>query len=265
MKNILVTGANGGMGKATCKLLTSLGYNVYGIDVSDAKECFCTQFFKVDLTDFEQIIKAKEQLSTKIDNLYAIIHLAGIYDLNSLIEMSETDFKRVFEVNFFSVYRINKAFMPMLEKGSKIIITSSELAPLNPLPFTGVYAISKCAVEKYAFSLRMELNLLKIKVCLLRPGAVKTGLLNASTTALDKFCDNTKLYPCNAKRFKKIVNSVENKCVAPEKIAKVLSKIVKKKNPKYVYNVNRNFLLRLLSALPKKFQVKIISQILKDK
>ena len=42
---------------------------------------------------------------------------------------------------------------------SRIIITTSELAPLDPLPFTCIYGITKAALEKYAFSLRMETNL----------------------------------------------------------------------------------------------------------
>lgn len=62
----------------------------------------------------------------------------------------------------------------MLANGGRIVITSSELAPLDPLPFTGLYAITKSAVEKYAYSLRMELSLHGISVSVIRPGAVNT-------------------------------------------------------------------------------------------
>ena len=141
----------------------------------------------------------------------------------------------------------------------------SELACLDPLPFTGIYAVSKGALEKYAFSLRMELNLLGIDVSVIRPGAVKTGLLDVSTAALDKFCQRTELYKCNAERFKKIVDSVENKNIPAQRIADIALKILKKKNPRYVYNINRNPGLRLLSVLPDRLQVKIISLLLKQK
>ena len=80
--------------------------------------------------------------------------------LIALVEMSEERFSRIFDINLFGLYRLNKEFLPLLKKGSKIVITSSELAPLDPLPFTGIYAITKAAVEKYAYSLRMEMNLL---------------------------------------------------------------------------------------------------------
>ena len=79
--------------------------------------------------------------------------MAGIYDLNSLIEMKEEDFVRIFDINVFSIYRINKTFAPLLKEKGKVIIVSSELAPLDPLPFTGIYGITKSTVEKYAYYL----------------------------------------------------------------------------------------------------------------
>jgi short-subunit dehydrogenase len=186
-----------------------------------------------------------------------------MYDLGSLVEMDGDRIKKLFEVNFFAVCRVNRVFLPILSKGGKIIITSSELAPLDPLPFTGLYGVTKSTVEKYAFSLRMELNILGYRVVLLRPGAVKTGMIGVSTDRLSEFCESTSLYSCNAKRFRKIVDSVETKNISPEKIASKVLRILKAKHPKYVYNVNRNLLLRLLSALPDGMQTGIIKMILK--
>ena len=171
-------------------------------------------------------------------------------------------FLRAFDVNLFGVYRINKTFLPLVKKGGRIIITTSELAPLSPLPFTGLYAITKSALDKYAYSLRMEVQLLGIKVSVLRPGAVKTDMLGVSTAALDKFVDNTQLYSCNATRFKNIVNNVEARNIPPKKIAKKTQKILNAKNPKQVYAINRNPLLLLLNLLPKRFATWIIKKIL---
>ena len=153
--------------------------------------------------------------------------------------------------------------MPLLKRGSKILITTSELAPLDPLPFTGIYGISKTALDKYAYSLRMELQLLGVSVSVLRAGAVATGMLGVSTDALDAFCKNTKLYTCNATRFKQIVNGVEAKNILPEKIAKKAKKIILSKKPKFAYAINRNKLLLLLNALPKGAQCFAIKKILK--
>ncbi|MBQ8739897.1 MAG: hypothetical protein IJZ04_10450, partial [Clostridia bacterium] len=93
--------------------------------------------------------------------------------------------------------------------------------------------------------------------------AVETNMLGASTTALDRFCNSTTLYSCNATRFKKIVDSVEARSVPPQKIAKKSVRIIEKKNPRFAYSINRNPLLLLLNILPKKFQLWIIKKILK--
>jgi NAD(P)-dependent dehydrogenase (short-subunit alcohol dehydrogenase family) len=191
------------------------------------------------------------------------VHFAGIYMLDSLVEMSETDFKRIFAVNLFGVFTVNRIFLPLLQRGSRILITTSELAPLDPLPFTGIYAVTKSAFDRYAYALRMELQMLGISVSVLRAGAVSTGMLGVSTAALDKFCENTTTYQCNAARFQKIVNGVESKCIPPEKIAGKMLKILSKKHPKFVYKINRNKLLLLLNALPKGVQCAAIKRILK--
>ena len=262
LKNIIVTGAAGGMGNSICKFLAEKGYQVFGLDLKEHDRAILPNadtkvppsnhsgkqhYIPCDITDSASITAAFEQIKTQVTSLDAIIHTAGIYDLDSLIEMDEERFLRIFNINLFGVYRINKTFLPLLQKGSRIIITTSELAPLDPLPFTGIYAVTKGALEKYAYSLRMELNLLGIHVSIIRPGAVKTSLLGDSTRALDKFVDNTKLYPCNAANFRKVVDSVEARNIAPEKIARLTLKALTVCRPKFVYNINRNILLKLLT------------------
>ncbi len=263
MGTVLLTGACGGMGRAICAMLLEKGYTVYGLDRKGCTPADGVCFVECDVTVPAAIDAAFTRIQAEAGHLDAIVHTAGIYDLDSLLEMDEVRFTRMFEVNFFGVYRVNRAFAPLLSGSGRIVITSSELAPLDPLPFTGVYAVTKAALEKYAYSLRMEVGLLGICVSVIRPGAVKTGLLGDSTRALDRFCETTQLYRCNAQRFKKIVNRVETNNVAPEAIANTVCKALTARRPAYVYNVNRNPLLRLLNLLPDRMQVAIIRAILK--
>lgn len=265
MKYVLVTGAYGGMGKAVTDLLHANGYGVFALDqkVDESKENIFP--LPADVCDVKSLEDAFLKVKTITDELYAIIHLAGKYVMDSLVEISEEKFLNAFDVNVFGAYRVNKTFLPLLKNGSRIIITTSELAPLNPLPFTGLYAVTKSTLDKYSASLRMELQLLGIKVSVLRPGAVKTNMLGVSTKELDNFIENTKLYSCNAKKFKNIVDSVESKNVSPQKIAKKVFKILSSKRPKCVYKINRNPLLLMLNVLPVGLQTKIIKGVLKNK
>lgn len=263
MKNVLITGATGGIGSATCSYFVNKGYNVFALDRVINNPIDKVTYIECDITNEESIQNAFETIKFKVDHLDNILHIAGVYMADSLVEMSEERFKKIFEINVFGVYRINKTFLPLLSKGSRILIVTSELAGLDPLPFTGIYAVSKASLDRYAYSLRMELQLLGIDVTTLRAGAVETPLLGNSTNELEKFMNNTKLYKCNAKNFNNIVNGVESKSVKPGKIAEKIYKIVNKKRTRFAYKINNNFLLKLLNFLPQKLQFFAIRKILK--
>ena len=263
MKDILVTGAYGGMGRATVQALVRAGYRVIALDraVGDAEEGIVP--IEADLLREDSIAAAFEIVQGYTDSLSAIVHFAGVYMLDSLVEMSPDAFRRIFEINLHGVFLINKTFLSLMGKGGRILITTSELAPLDPLPFTGIYAITKAALDKYAYSLAMELQLLGITVSVLRAGAVDTDMLGASTDALDRFCENTALYSCNAARFKKIVDRVEARRISREKLAKKAVSILHKRKPAFAYSINRNPLLLLLNCLPKRFQLWVIGRVLR--
>ena len=263
MKYVLVTGAGGGMGAATVALLQGLGYSVFALDRVCVPQTDRVFPISADITDAKSLQQAYDYVCSITDNLYAIIHFAGIYMLDSLIELDENRYAQAFDINVFGAYRINKLFVPLLHRGSRIVITTSELAPLAPLPFTGVYAITKSALDQYAASLRMELQLLGISVAVLRPGAVKTDMLGVSTDQLDEFCKKTSVYTCNARKFRRVVDRVEARNIAPQTVAAKIHKILDCKRVRPVYHMNRNPLLLLLNALPMTLQLWIIKQILK--
>ena len=260
--NILVTGASGGMGFATCQKLEASGYTVYGLDRQEPDRLFSFRFLRADITDSTQLAAAFKRIKEEAGSLTAILHFTGVYDLNSLVEIPEDEFVRIFDINLFGVYRINRLFLPLLEPKGRIIITTSELAPLDPLPFTGMYGTTKTALDSYAYALRMELQLLGYSVSVIRPGAVQTGLLGVSTNRLDSFCEKTELYSCNASRFRCIVDRVESHAVLPQAIASLALRVLQAKRPRFVYNINRKPLLRLLNILPHSWQTGIIRRIL---
>ena len=265
MKYVVVTGASGGMGRKTVELLVRNGFFVFALDKKTGEPKDNVIWLETDVTDEASVAEAARRVNEVTGELYAIIHFAGIYALDSFIEIETAQLERIFKINLFGAMLVNKIFSGFLKIGGRIVMTTSELAALNPLPFTGIYAVTKAALDKYAFSLAMEMQLIGVSVSVLRAGAVKTDMLGVSTSALDRFCKTTKLYTYNAARFKKIVDMVEAKCVPPEKIAEKTFKILKKKSPRFAYSINRNPLLLLLNILPKGSQLKIIRRILKTK
>ena len=265
MGNYLITGALGGMGSALCHALTGEGHRVWGLDRVSCPSPEGWTLVPADLTKPEEVERAFVRVRAEAGPLDGIVHMAGVYDLGSLAELPEADFLRDFNVNLFAAFRVNRAFLPLLAPGGRIVIVTSELAPLPVLPFTGIYAVTKAALDKYAEALRMELQLLGHPVVVVRPGAVRTGMLPVSTEKLAKFCAETQLYSCNAERFRRIVEMVEARCVPPERIAALIVRVLGAPRPKPVYALNRNPLLLLFRLLPQRLRLWAIRMILSGK
>ncbi|MBE6551154.1 MAG: SDR family NAD(P)-dependent oxidoreductase [Ruminococcaceae bacterium] len=261
---VLITGAYGGMGKAAVRKLKDNGFSVFALDKSVGEAEDGVVPIKSDIADENSVKDAFDKIREYTEELFAVIHFAGIYMLDSLVEIENSDFERIFKINLGGAFLVNKTFLPLMKSGSRIVMITSELAPLDPLPFTGIYALTKSALDKYAYSLRMELQLKNINVSVLRAGAVSTGMLRVSTDALDSFCEKTSLYTCNAERFKRIVDGVEARNIPPSRIAKKVFCILNKKYPRFAYSINRNPLLLTLNVLPKSIQLRIIKQVLKS-
>ena len=266
MDSILITGASGGMGRATVAFFARQGYRVFALDRRPPDGAAPLPenvvFVTADITDEASVAAAFAAVRAETDSLCAVIHLAGIYLLDSLVELSPAGFERAFRVNLGGAFLVNRTFLPLLGKGARLIHVTSELAVRDPLPFTGLYGVTKAALDRYAYSLRMELQLLGVRVSVLRAGAVDTGMLGESTRCLDAFCRETKLYACNARRFRDIVDRVEARRVPPERVAVKIGRIFRAKRPRFAYSVNRNPLLILFDLLPARLRFFLIRKIL---
>ncbi len=264
MKNVLVTGGAKGLGRAVTEFFAAKGVRVFSCDVLDfdySGEGIVP--LKIDVRSSDSVREVFEKVSAQTDKLDAVIHFAGIYRMDSYAEMDEENFKRIMDINLLGVYRVNKQFLPLLRCGGRVIIATSELAPLDPLPFNGIYSLSKTSLDCYAQSLRIELALLDIPVIVIRPGAFATDMIGASDISMRALCEKTELYRTNSEKFRGIMDKVTVKALPPVKLAQLVWKAFSKKHPKYVYTKNASFLLKLYSAMPTGIQVWAIKTLIK--
>lgn len=261
--NVLITGAANGLGFSTAKLFADNGHNVIVCDISPCKKIPNITSYIVDVTNIESIINLKTQLQLSKITLDIIINFAGIYDIGSFLEKDLNKIKEIIDVNLMGPININQILYELLVDKGRIIIVTSELASLDPLPFNGLYNVSKTALDSYAQSLRQELNLLGKKVITIRPGAFETNLSRGSLEATKTLVEETKLYKKQSKKFLKLVQMFMGKPKNPIKLAKLVYKVSIKRRPKYIYKKNINFGLLLLSILPKRLQCFIIKLLLK--
>jgi len=263
-KCVVVSGASGGIGRATVIDLIRKGYFVIGLDVVDNKfKNPSYRFIKTDLTKASTFKTIKKDVS-KICNgeIYALLHLAGIFMMQSMIEGKEEDLRKIIEINFFGVYNLTKALFPLLSTESRVLIFSSEVARYSPQPFDGYYALSKVLVDKYADILRREFNYMHIKVIKVQCGAIKTNLLKGVNNKYDAMVKDTVFYKKPLTKLKHLMDNEISKQVSPRIVSYKLVKIISSKNPKISYKIKNSFKLRFLNALPEKLQDKIYLKVI---
>lgn len=264
--NVLVSGASNGIGFAVATYLANKGITVYACDIIEKKfESNNIIFNKLDVTDIDAIKDLHNKLKNDNVVLDSIINIAGVFLIDSFIEVNDAELKKIFDVNLFGTINLNKYLYPLLSRNGRIIITTSEVAPLDPMPFNGIYNVTKTALDSYAQALRQELNLNGQKVVTIRPGAFNTALSMGALVKTEELTNKTQLYKKQSVKFYNLVKMFMGKPWPPEKLAKTYYKALIKRKPKVIYRKHTNLGLKLLNVLPKRMQCGIIKLILKTK
>ena len=190
---VLITGVASGIGKSLAKKYIENNHEVYGLDILNVNDVDKLYFYKADITNKDNLLTIKEELSNNNIIFDMIINVAGIHKMASLVESNYEDIKKIIDINLCGPMLVNNVFYSLLKEKGKIVIVTSEVASFDPLPFNGIYNISKNALESYAQALRQELNLLDQKVITIQPGAIKTPLSNNSLNDTVELSKNTNL------------------------------------------------------------------------
>jgi NAD(P)-dependent dehydrogenase (short-subunit alcohol dehydrogenase family) len=252
MKNhILITGAANGLGKALAEIFAENNL-VFAVDVdADVIENYKNKKsvfpFIMDVTDEDSIhqtfLKIKK-ITTRIDIL---INNAGISGFYPLLEASEKQIQQIDQINTFGPYRITKEFFPLLlEARGKVINLSSESVKFPTL--FQPYPASKIAMEGLMKSVGQELFLKGIQTTFIRPGAIKTRMLE-ELHSLKKEKANS-MFKEEFDQFIVKAPKREGRPKEPEYIAHRIYRISQKKKLKHIYRINNNPLLDLASVLP---------------
>ena len=262
-KIIVLTGASGGLGKASANTLLEKGYKVIGIDIcnSDIKNDNYIHLI-CDLTDEDARVILFKKIHELTNHIYTIINLAGIFMMQSIIEGSSKDLEKIIDVNFFCAYHLNRGLFDLLDSSSRIINMSSEIAIYSPQPFMGYYAITKKMVDTYTDVLRRECNYLGIKVIKIQSGSMKTKMLSKADEEYESMLEKTKYFCKPLTKMKYMMDREITKNASPHLVANLILKIVNSKNPKIKYRIKNSKALRLMNALPEKTQDNIYKKVI---
>lgn len=193
MKNVLVTGATSGIGKATCDSLLKEGYQVFalGRDVEKIKDLldqFSEQlhFLVIDLNSYQEYTKIFDDFLSgqKLDGL---VHCAGIEETLPINLYTPEAVQRIFNLNVFSGIELMRFFAKKKysNEGAGVVFLASVMATLGQAGKTG-YCASKSAILGMVKSLALELAKRKIRVNAISPGVVNTPMTQKLFSQIEK-------------------------------------------------------------------------------
>ncbi len=181
-KAVLVTGASSGIGRNIAEHLAELGYFVYAgarkeRDIAELNAIENIQAVRLDVTIQSDINSAVATVRAGGRGLYGLVNNAGVLNLGPLTQVEEDDIDFLFDVNIYGVYRVTKAFAPMLIENQGRITTTGSISGFISDASGGVYSMSKFAMEAFTDSLAAELEPQGVKVSIVEPGSFKSGIL----------------------------------------------------------------------------------------
>ena len=177
-KNIVVTAAGQGIGRATAIAFSNEGANVYATDINEKtlkslnKEHQNIKVKSLDSTDKSAV----EEFSDSLDKIDVLFNAVGFVHHGSILECDEKDWDFSFNVNIKSMYFMIKSLIPKMIKQKKgnIINVASIASSLRGLPNRFVYGSSKAAIIGLTKSIAADFIKDNIRCNAIAPGTVHT-------------------------------------------------------------------------------------------
>jgi len=181
-RNILITGAGAGLGRAFATEALSSGHSVVGtVRNEEARLAFeamhpsRVRAFLLDVTDFAAIGPAVVKVESEVAPIDVLVNNAGYGHEGILEESPLEEIKRQFDVNVFGAVAMMKAVLPyMRERRRGHIVNITSMAGYVGLAGIAYYAGSKFALEGTSEVLAKEVRHLGIRVTAIAPGSFRT-------------------------------------------------------------------------------------------
>ena len=219
-KFMLITGAAGGIGRATVKLFNEKGWRVIGVDRQTYGESFPENglFIQADISEPDSLESLFENTREFTDTLDTLINNAAYQITKPLLETSVEEWDAVMASNLRSVFLSAKLAYPLLEaRGGGAIVNVSSVHAVVTSKNISAYAASKGGLLALTRAMAIEFAPVNVRVNAILPGAVDTPMLRAGLNrnhagggSIDQRLENLAL------------NTVSGKVGTPEEISKAI-------------------------------------------
>jgi len=261
-RQVLITGASSGIGRAAAIELAGRGHRVF----ASARRIAALEELAephpgivavpLDVTDgasVEAAVRAVDEL-TAGHGLDVLVNNAG-YALGGPIEaLSSEAVEHQFQTNVFGLLRVTRAFLPsMRARRAGRLINLSSVVGRVAFPGMGVYGATKFAVEALSDALRMELAGFGIFVSLIEPGFVATDIGAASAQQMAAFpvtIDGYEELASAAGTW--VARQIAENSIPAEQVARRIADAATARRPKrrYLLPASSRLLVGTMGALP---------------
>lgn len=187
-KNIVITGASKGIGKAIALYFAEKGFNLAfcGRNKEDLQKLeneilainpSCNLLnFVCDVSQKNEVAAFTKAVLEAWSTVDILVNNAGVFIPGQVINEEEGVLEKLIETNLYSAYHVSRAFVKsMIAQQSGHIFNISSIAGLQAYPNGGSYSISKFAMTGFSKALREELKPHHVKVTAILPGATLTN------------------------------------------------------------------------------------------
>jgi short-subunit dehydrogenase len=195
-RTAVITGAANGIGRAIALSLAQRGCHLALADVDEpglAHTADLAQSHRVrvsqhtiDVADRAAVANFPNAVTAEHPGVDVLVNNAGVAAGGTFDRISEDDFEWLFDINFWGVVRMTRAFLPLLRKSddARIVNLSSIYGVIAP-PEQTAYSASKFAVRGFSEALRHELIDSNIGVTVVHPGGVATSIAEKARVPAD--------------------------------------------------------------------------------
>ncbi len=195
-RTAVITGAGGGIGRAIAVALASRGCHLALADIDEVGMTGTAELVRhqgvrvtchqLDVADRDAVAELPARVVEEHVGVDVLVNNAGVAVGGTFEQVSAEDFEWLFEINFWGVVRMTRAFLPALrESGDARIVNLSSVFGLVAPPEQVAYAASKFAVRGFSEALRHELEGSGVGVTVVHPAGVATSIAENARVPAD--------------------------------------------------------------------------------
>ncbi|WP_306118521.1 MULTISPECIES: SDR family oxidoreductase [unclassified Roseitalea] len=184
----VITGAAGGIGTATSRVMAEAGFDLALIDRSEARPPGGAAGLGLacDLADPGSVETAFSAIADRFGAVDALINVAGINHRSPVAEMAVADWDRMMDINVGGMFLTAKFGLPLLERGAgKAVVNMASVSGHVATVDYPAYVTTKAAVESFTVALAQEAATRGIRVNAVAPGWVNAGFTDKALAETD--------------------------------------------------------------------------------